>query len=100
MQRQYDKHVERGDEHAGQKRQAEQKLQCHSRAQDLGEVAGGDGDFAQHPKNERNPSGILFTASLRQIATRGDAQLRRERLQNHCHEIAQENDAEQRVAKF
>src|SRR5258707_8760405 len=49
LQGQHDENVQSGDEHAGQKRQTKEKLQRHGRAQHLGEIAGGDGDFTDHP---------------------------------------------------
>ena len=50
LQRQDDQDVERGDQHAGEQRQAEEQLQRDGGAQHFGQVAGGDGDFAEHPQ--------------------------------------------------
>jgi hypothetical protein len=42
----------------------------------------------------------MLAAGLRQIAAHSDAEFGGESLQEHRHEIADENDAEQRVAEF
>ncbi len=52
LQREYDQHIQRGDDHAGEKWQAKEQLQGDRRAQYFGEVAGGDGDFAGDPQQE------------------------------------------------
>jgi len=42
----------------------------------------------------------MLATRLRQVSSSGDAELRRERLEQHRHEIADDDHAEQRVAKF
>ena len=42
----------------------------------------------------------MLAASLREVTSRGDAELRRKTLQKHRHQVADEYDAEQGVAKF
>src|SRR5580693_5272039 len=42
----------------------------------------------------------MFAAGLREVASCGDTELGGKRLQKHGDEAAEENDAEQRVAKF
>src|SRR5260370_34168260 len=51
LQRQDDENVECGDQNAGQKREAKEKLQCHGRAENLCNIAGPNGDFSDHPDN-------------------------------------------------
>ena len=50
LQEQHDQHVERGQADAPDERQAEQQVQRDGRADDFGEVAGGDGDLAEQPQ--------------------------------------------------
>src|SRR5690349_24601611 len=50
LQRKDEENVESSDENAGKKGQADKQVQRDGGAQDLREVAGGDGDFADAPK--------------------------------------------------
>ena len=54
LQREDQQHVQRRERHAPDQRDAEQQLQRDGGADDLGQVAGGDGDFAEHPERERH----------------------------------------------
>src|SRR6184192_2620159 len=69
-------------------------------ALNFGEIGGGNGQFANHPKNQRGASRIVLAASLREVPSGGDAKFRRESLQEHRHQIADQYDAEKRVAEF
>ena len=95
-----DQNIEPGNKYAGEKRQAEEEFESHCGAENFREIASGDGNFANDPKRYRSPAGIMLAASLGQVAASGDAELGGERLKKHRHEIADENDAEQGVAKF
>src|SRR6266568_1651628 len=100
LQRENNENVQGSDENTGKKRQAEEKLQCDGGSQDLGEVTGGDSNFADHPKEEGGPAGIVFAASLSEVTTRRNPKLRRKGLQEHRHQVADQDDAEECVAKF
>jgi hypothetical protein len=100
LQGEDDEYVQRGDEHTGEERESEEKLQRDGRAQDFSEVAGGDGDFANDPEKDGGAAGIMFAAGLGEIAPRGDAEFRGERLKKHRHQIAEKDDAEKRIAEF
>jgi len=65
--------VERGDDGAGDQRDAEQQVQRDRGADDLGEVAGDDGELAGDPQQERDRTRIVGPAGLRQIPAGGDA---------------------------
>lgn len=95
-----DQDVEAGDNHASEKGQAEKKLESNGGAENLGEVAGGDGDFADDPEDDGSTAGIMLAAGLGQIAAGGDAELRGKRLEKHGHEVAEKNDTEKGVAEF
>ena len=60
-----------------QQRNAEKQLQPDRHADDFGEVACRDGQFAEHPEKNRNRKGIMVAARLRQVAASGDAELER-----------------------
>ncbi len=100
LQRQNDENVECGDKNAGQKRQAKEKFQRHRRAENLGKIAGGNGDFADYPKKQTGGARIVLAAGLGQVTSGSNSELRRERLQKHGHQVADEDDAEKRVAEF
>src|SRR6266567_3426005 len=95
LQRENNENVQGSDENTGKKRQAEEKLQCDGGSQDLGEVTGGDSNFADHPKEEGGPAGIVFAAGLSEVTTRRNPKLRRKGLQEHRHQVADEDDAEE-----
>src|SRR6266567_4856066 len=95
LQRENNENVQGSDENTGKKRQTEKKLQCDGGSQDLGEVTGGDSNFADHPKEEGGPAGIVFAAGLSEVTTRRNPKLRRKGLQEHGHQVADEDDAEE-----
>src|SRR6266571_531003 len=100
LQRENNENVQGSDENTGKKRQTEKKLQCDGGSQNLGEVTGGDSNFADHPKEEGGPAGIVFAAGLSEVTTRRNPKLRRKGLQEHRHQVADEDDAEEGVSKF
>ena len=57
-------------------------------AEHLGQVAGGDGDLAQHPEREATGARVVVAAGLRQVAAGDDAEPRAERLQQDGHQVA------------
>ena len=68
-----------------QQRNVEQQVEPDGRAEHLGQVAGGDGDFAQHPEREVDGARVGFAAGLRQVAAADDAQPRADSV---CSRIA------------
>lgn len=88
-----DQDVESGDDHAGKKRQAKEEFERNGGAKDFGKIASGDGDFANDPKSDGSAAGVMLAASLRQVATGGDAEFGGERLEKHGHDVADEDDA-------
>ena len=98
LQEQHDEHVERREDDAPDERQAEEQVERDGGADDLGEVAGGDGDLAEHPEDDGGRARVAVAAGLREIAAAGDAEARGERLQQDRHQVRDHDDAEQRVA--
>ena len=97
---QQQQHVEAGEEHADGERDVEQQVERDRRADHLGEVAGGDRDLAEDPETDRDRPRVVVAAGLREIASGDDAELGREPLQQHRHEVREQDDAEQRVAEL
>ena len=77
----------------------EQQVQRDRRADDLGQVARGDGDLAEDPERDGDRLRVVVAARLREIAAGDDAELRREALEEHRHDVREQHDAEQRVAE-
>jgi hypothetical protein len=100
LQIEHGEHVGAHDEAARDERDAEEQLQADGGADDLGEVARGDGDFAEEPLEPDDGQGIVVAAGLGEIAAGDDAELDAEVLQQNGHEIGDENDAQQRVAEL
>ena len=99
LQEEDDEHVERREAHAPDERQAEEQVEGDGGADDLGEVAGGDGDLAEQPEHDRRRPGVVVAAGLGEIAAAGDAEADGERLQQDRHQVGDHDDAEERVAE-
>ena len=97
---QHHQHVERGDAHAPDQRDAEKQIQRDGRADHFREIARADGEFAEQPEHDRHGLGVMVAAGLGEVASGHDAEFGAERLQENRHEIRDQNDAEQRVAEL
>ena len=92
--------VEAGDDATPDHGDAEKDFQRDGRADDLCEVAGGDGDFAEEPQEPDDRQGIAVATRLGEVASRHDAELEAQVLEQDGHEIGNEDDAEERVAEL
>ncbi len=92
-------HVEGRDADAPGERDAEEQLERDRRTDHLSQVAGGDGDLAQHPQEERHGPRVMVAARLGEVAPGDDAQLAGEPLQQDRHQVGEQDDAEQGVAE-
>ena len=92
-------HVEAGDQHAIEERNVEEQVQGDGRADDLGQIACGDGDFGANPQRVAHAGAVALVAHLRQVALGGNSQLEREALQENRHQVRGHDDKEQRVAE-
>ncbi len=88
-----------GEQDADQQRNVEQQVEPDGRAQDFGQVAGGDGDFAQPPQGEVDAARIGFAAGLGQVAAGDDAEAGAEGLQQDGHGVRHHQDPEQSIAE-
>ena len=75
-------------------------MQCDRRSDHLGQITGRDCKFGDDPERERHPFRVGVAAGLGQIAPRHDAQLGRQSLEQDRHQVAQQDDVEQRVTKL
>ncbi len=99
-QEQDEKCVRRRDERPDDQRNAEEQIERDRRADHLGEVAGNDRRLAGEPERNVDRARVMRPAGLSEIAIRGDAEPRRERLQQDRHQVREQDDGEQRVAEF
>ena len=78
----------------------EQEIKADGRAQKLRQV-GRDGDqLHQHPQAQDHPARKVLAALFGEIEAGRDTQLGRERLDQHGHQIAGEDDPQEQVAKL
>ena len=77
----------------------EEQVQGDGRSDHLRQIAGGDGNLAQHPKEQAGPSRIITAASLRQIELGDDAEARGKRLNQNRHEIGHEENEDELIGK-
>ena len=93
-------HIERGNANADQERNVEQQIQRDGRADDFGEIAGGNGDFADDPEENGDRPAEVIAAGLGQIAAGNDSKLERQSLEQDRHQVGQHDDAQKRVIVF
>ena len=100
LQVEHREHVQRCDQAAPHQRNAEKQLQRDGRADDLRQIAGGNGQLAQHPEEPHHRPGVMVPAGLRQVAPGGHAQLDAQVLEQDRHEVGQQDDEQERIAKL
>ena len=79
-------------------REAEEEVEGDGGADDLGEVAGGDGELADEPEGDGDRARVVVAAGLGEVASAGDAEAGGEGLEQDRHEVADHDDAEEGVA--
>ena len=100
LDQQQQQHVAAGDQHAPENGNAEQQIQPDGRAQHFGQIAGGNGDFAQPEQHVVTPGRILVVAGLGQVAAGHQPQPCAEGLEQHRHGVAHQQHPEQPVAEL
>ena len=88
------------DDHAGQQRHVEQQRQPDGAAEKLRQIGRHGGDFAHAPHHPDDRLGKLVAAHFRQVAPGDDAELGRQRLEQHGDQIGEQHHPEQAVAVF
>ena len=86
------------DEPGREERHVEEEVQRDRRADELGQVGRHGDELGLHPQAPRDRTREVVTAQLGQVAPGGDADLRREVLDQHRHEVGAEQHPQQQVA--
>ena len=79
---------------------AEQQVQPDGRAEHLGQIAGGDGDFAQPEQDVVDRRRIIVVAGLGQVAAGDKPQPGAEGLKQHGHHVAHQQHPDEPVAEL
>jgi len=79
---------------------AEQEVQAERRAEELGQVGRHRDCFCDQPQREGNRPRIAVAADLGEVAARGDAQLRRQGLDEHREQVRGDDHPHQAVAEL
>ncbi len=69
-----------------------QQIERDGRSDHFSEIAGGDGDLRASPEGKRHGAAEMVAAGLGQVASRNDAQLDGQGLQQDGHKIRQHDD--------
>ena len=80
-------HIERRQADADQERDMEEQVERDGRPDHLRQIAGGDGNFTQHPQEQAGSPRIIAAAGLREVELRDDAQPRGKRLDQDRHQV-------------
>ena len=89
-----------GDHRAPAERDPEQEAEPERRAQHLGQVGRHRDHLRLQPQAERDAAGELLAADLGEVVARRDPQLRRERLDEHRHQVRAQHRPEQQVPEL
>lgn len=92
--------IRRRNEDSSPKRQnpMAQNLDSNGAPNDLLNISSDQGQLRHEPKHQSGPIGVLLTAELRQMAAGGDADSRRQELDEQAHNCGPQEQPEQRVA--
>ncbi len=88
-----------GKENADEQRQVKKKVETDSGSENLGEVTGNDGEFAEDPKDKGNGARVLIAAGLGEIAAGNDSEPGTEGLKEQGHDAREDQDPEKAVAE-
>jgi hypothetical protein len=88
-----------GDQPRRQRGHLEQQVQPDRRANELGQVGGDGNDLGLRPQPDRPSPTQVVPGELGKVAAGGHAQLRREVLHEHRHQVGQHDHPDQRVAE-
>ena len=89
-----------GDDDARHERQAEQQVEADRHADHLRQVAGDDRHFAEQPERPVRGRREVAPARLRQVDAGAEAQPHGGGLEQHRHQVREQDDREQRVAEL
>ena len=88
----------RDDDHSRHQRHMKQQRKADGAADEFGQIGRHRRPFAHRPHRHHHGRGELIAAMLGQIAPRDDAELGRQRLKQHRHDIGEQHHPQQRIA--
>ena len=91
-------HVESRDHDGPRQGNVKQQIESDRTAQNLGQIAGRDRQFAEQPVGQSRPGRIMVAASLGKVLSHHDAEPRRANLQDDRHRARQRHDPEQIIS--
>ena len=89
LQAEKEQHIEGGDDDRPRQGNMKEKVERHGAAENLGQIASGDGDLASQPQRVARPVGIIITTGLGQVFARDNAKTRGHDLHDDGHEARQ-----------
>ncbi len=91
------KDVDSGDDDGPEERDMEEQVESDGAAEDLGQIAGSDGQFAHQPVGPAGPGGIPVAAALGEILAGDYSEARGDDLHEDGNEAGQADDPQERV---
>ena len=91
---------DRGEDRGREEVDAEEEVEPERGAEELGEVGRHRDHLGLDPEKHRCAPREALAADLRQVHAGGDAELRRERLDEHRHEVGGDDHPDERVAEL
>ena len=77
-----------------------QQIEPYRRPEELSEVGRHGGELLRDPQDVADPSGEAYSAHLGEVLPRGDPQLRGKALQEHGHQVGQEDHPQEGIAEL
>ena len=89
---------DRRDDHSDDQRHLEQQREPDGAAEELGEISRHGGDLAYDPHAPDGRPGKLLAAHFREVTPGDDAELGRQRLEQHRNQVGEQHHPEQAIA--
>ena len=99
LQQQNNHHIEHRDDAAPDQGDPEEELEGDGGADHLGEVAGRNGQLAEHPQAHAHGFGMPFPAGLGQVAPGGHPQFDAQMLEQDGDQVGDEDHRQERITE-
>src|ERR1700733_3292691 len=100
LQSKKQKYVKAGDDDRPEQWNVEEEVEGNGTAEDLGEIAGADGDFAHQPVGPARPRRVPVAAALGKVFAGDDAEARGNHLHKDGHQAGEADDPQQTVLEL
>src|SRR5258708_666349 len=100
LQAQKQQYVQRRYDDSPKRREVGHEVEREGGGQDLGQIAGADGDFTHQPVGPASPRGIPIAAALRKILAGDDAQTGGNDLHEDGHKAGQSHDPQEPILEL